>query len=198
MENKKKFKIIFVLGAPGGGKNTQCDLIKEKYKIFHFSCGELLRAAVKENDPEAELINKMMKEGLIVPARITCSLQKKAMIKNSGNYDTYLCDGFPRNEENLNVFIETFKDEIQILGVLFIECPQEECARRIGLRQGQGRIDDNIESLKKRFKVMDDETVPNLENLKKYGPVFMINGNQAKEKVFEDIEKNIGSLLQKK
>ncbi|MCQ2819437.1 MAG: nucleoside monophosphate kinase [archaeon] len=195
MSTQKKFKIIFVLGAPGGGKNTQCDLIKAKYKIFHFSCGELLRAAVQEKDPEADLINQMMKDGLIVPARITCSLQKKAMIKNSGKYETYLCDGFPRNEENLNVFLDTFKEEIQILGVLFIDCPYEECKRRISLRSG-GRIDDNEESLKKRFKVMNDETIPNLENLKKHGPVFMINGNQEVNKVFKDIEDNIKDLIE--
>ena len=36
MEEKKEnaFRIIFVLGAPGGGKNTQCDKIKAKYKIY--------------------------------------------------------------------------------------------------------------------------------------------------------------------
>lgn len=196
MENKK-FKIIFVLGAPGGGKNTQCDLIKAKYKIFHFSCGELLREAVRTNDPEAETINKMMKEGIIVPARITCSLQKKEMLKNSDKYNTYLCDGFPRNEENLNVFIDTFKNEIEIIGVIFIDCPIEVAAQRISHRKG-GRVDDNIESLKKRFKVMEDETIPNLDNLKKYGPIFRINGNQQINDVFNDIDKNISSLLELK
>ena len=43
-----KWNIIFVLGSPGGGKGTQCDKIKEKYQIFHYSCGELLRETVKK------------------------------------------------------------------------------------------------------------------------------------------------------
>ena len=31
-----KWNIIFVLGSPGGGKGTQCDKIKNKYKIYHY------------------------------------------------------------------------------------------------------------------------------------------------------------------
>ena len=49
-----KYKIIFVLGyyiknklsPPGCGKNTQCDLIVERYKLIHFSAGDLLREEV--------------------------------------------------------------------------------------------------------------------------------------------------------
>ena len=66
-----KWNIIIVLGSPGGSKGTQCDKIKAKYQIFHYSCGELLREIVKENNKEAELINSYMKEGKILPARIT-------------------------------------------------------------------------------------------------------------------------------
>ena len=31
-----KWNIIFVLSSPGGGKGTQCDKIKNKYKIYHY------------------------------------------------------------------------------------------------------------------------------------------------------------------
>ena len=31
-----KWNIIFVLGSPGDGKSTQCDKIKNKYKIYHY------------------------------------------------------------------------------------------------------------------------------------------------------------------
>ena len=31
-----KWNIIFVLGSPGGGKGTQRDKIKNKYKIYHY------------------------------------------------------------------------------------------------------------------------------------------------------------------
>lgn len=39
--------IIFVLGGPGSGKGTQCDMIKVTYEgVVHLSAGDLLRAEV--------------------------------------------------------------------------------------------------------------------------------------------------------
>ena len=194
-----KWKIIFVLGEPGGGKNTQCDLIEEKYQIIHFSCGDLLRDAVKENVPEAEEINQYMKEGKIVPAEVTCGLQKKFMIKNGGNYKFYLCDGFPRNEENLKGFQKTFGDEIEICGVLYIKCDEEVCIERIKARaegSNEKRIDDNIETIKKRFKVMREETLPNLENFKKFTNVWMIDANKPVKEVFQQIDDVLKNVLE--
>jgi len=194
-----KWKIIFVLGEPGGGKNTQCDLIEEKYQIIHFSCGDLLRDAVKENIPEAEEINQYMKEGKIVPAEVTCGLQKKFMIKNGGNYEFYLCDGFPRNEENLKGFQKTFGDEIEICGVLYIKCDEEVCLERIKARaeaSNEKRIDDNVETIKKRFKVMREETLPNLENFRKFTKVWMIDANKTKEEVFKQIDDVLKDVLE--
>ena len=97
-----KWQIIFVLGS--GGKGTQCNKIKEKYQIFHYSCGELLLQAAKEKNEQAKLINNYMKESIIIPARITCELQKKCMEKNCKEYKAFLYDGFPRSEENLKFF----------------------------------------------------------------------------------------------
>ena len=196
-KDSAKWKIIFVLGSPGGGKNTQCDKIEEKYQIFHFSCGDLLRAAIKEKNEEAELINSYIKDGKIVPARITCSLQKKCMEKNGKDYDVYLCDGFPRNEENFNFFLEVFGKECQIIGVLYLECPEQVCIDRI-LKRGGQRVDDNIESIKKRFTVMAKETEPNLENLKKYAPVHRIKADQTIEKCFQDIDAILKPLLKER
>ena len=160
-----KWNIIFVLSSLGGGKGTQCDKIKNKYKIYHYSCGELLRNAVKENNEEAELINSYMKEGKIVPARITCELQKKCMEKNENEYKDFLCDGFPRNEENLKYFFEVMGDDIKVLCTLFLTCPENVCIERIQNRGGD-RVDDNIDTIKKRFKSLKEETEPTVIKLK--------------------------------
>ena len=195
--NSAKWNIIFVLGSPGGGKGTQCDKIKNKYKIYHYSCGELLRNAVKENNKEAELINSYMKEGKIVPARITCELQRKCMEKNDNEYKDFLCDGFPRNEENLKYFFEVMGNNIKVLCTLFLTCPEEVCIERIQNRGG-GRVDDNIETIKKRFKSLKEETEPTVVKLKNYGPVYEIKADQSIDKVFEDIDDKLKNLLTNK
>ena len=76
------YKVIFVLGPPGSGKNTQCAKIVTKYNLIHFGCGDLLRAASEKEDEEGQYINELIREGKIVPVRITCSLAKKEMEKN--------------------------------------------------------------------------------------------------------------------
>ncbi len=189
-----KWHIIFVLGSPGGGKGTQCDKIKEKYQIFHYSCGELLRQAVKEKNEEAELINGYMKEGKIVPARITCELQKKCMEKNDKEYKAFLCDGFPRNEENLKFFFDVMGKDVKVLCTLFLTCPEEVCIDRIQKRGG-GRVDDNIKTIKKRFTSLKEETLPTVKKLKMYGPVYEIKADQTIDNVFNDIDEKLKNLL---
>ena len=119
------------------------------------------------------------------------------MEKNGKDYDVYLCDGFPRNEENFNFFFEVFRKECQIIGVLYLECPEQVCIDRI-LKRGGQRVDDNIESIKKRFAVMAKETEPNLENLKKYAPIHRIKADQTIEKCFQDIDEILKPLLKER
>ncbi len=186
-----QYKVIFVLGNPGSGKNTQCDFIKEKYntKIHHFSCGDLLREeAANETSKNGEMINKLIKEGKIVPATVTCSLAKREM-QSKGKNKLFLIDGFPRNEENLEGWLKVFGDECKIEAVLFFDCADEICTKRIKLRsQSSGRIDDNDDSLRKRFKVFQDETIPNINRLSKMTNVIKINteGNDKLE-IFKEI-----------
>jgi UMP-CMP kinase len=40
--------VIFMLGGPGSGKGTQCQLINENFKFHHLSAGDLLRAERKK------------------------------------------------------------------------------------------------------------------------------------------------------
>ena len=50
----RKPKVIFVMGGPGAGKGTQCAKLLKKYpELDSFSTGDLLRAKVKEDNPEA-------------------------------------------------------------------------------------------------------------------------------------------------
>lgn len=79
-ETLEKPKVIFVLGAPGSGKGTQCANIVKEYNYVHLSAGDLLRA--ERNRPGSEVaqqIEEYIKLGQIIPVAITCSLLEKAM-----------------------------------------------------------------------------------------------------------------------
>jgi len=61
---KPKPKVIFVMGGPGAGKGTQCGKLLKKYPhLDSFSCGDLLRAKVKEGSEEGKALGKLMAEG---------------------------------------------------------------------------------------------------------------------------------------
>ena len=57
MDNK--YKIIFMIGPPGVGKNTQCDKLVEKYNFIHFSAGDLLRAEISKGTENGQLIKSI-------------------------------------------------------------------------------------------------------------------------------------------
>lgn len=51
--DSSKPSVIWVLGGPGSGKGTQCDLLLAKYpnNFYHISTGALLREATKVPTP---------------------------------------------------------------------------------------------------------------------------------------------------
>lgn len=67
--------VIFMLGGPGSGKGTQCELFRDHFKFHHLSAGDLLRAErKKEGSENGALIQKYIDEGKIVPSQITIAL----------------------------------------------------------------------------------------------------------------------------
>jgi UMP-CMP kinase len=158
MLGDKKVTVVFVLGGPGSGKGTQCANIVEHFGFTHLSAGDLLRAELKSGSENGTMIENMIKEGKIVPSEVTIALLKEAMIKNEN--DKFLIDGFPRNEENRAAFEHVTK--ISPAFVLFFNCSEEEMQKRL-LGRNEGRVDDNIETIKKRFNVFAESSLPVIE-----------------------------------
>ncbi|XP_008788701.1 UMP-CMP kinase 4-like isoform X3 [Phoenix dactylifera] len=179
----KKITVVFVLGGPGSGKGTQCANIVKHFGFTHLSAGDLLRAEIKSGSENGTMIANMIKEGKIVPSEVTVKLLQKAMLE-SGN-DKFLIDGFPRNEENRTAFENVTKIEPEF--VLFLDCPEEEMERRI-LNRNQGRDDDNIETMRKRFKVFVESSLPVVEYYDSKGKVRKIDAAKPVDEVFEAVK----------
>jgi len=60
-------KTIWVIGGPGCGKGTQCDLMIKKYGFLHISSGDLLRAEVTNGNERGAMLQDLMSKGLFVP-----------------------------------------------------------------------------------------------------------------------------------
>ena len=192
-----KYKVIFMVGPPGVGKNTQCDKLVEKYKFIHFSTGDLLREEISKGTENGKLINSIMSQGKYVPVKITCDLIKKAM-DNYSKEKIFLIDGYPRNQDNIDGWLETFGNNYILITSIILDCDEKELERRLIERsKSSGRIDDNLEIIKKRFKTHMEESKPIEMKLKKLGPYIEVEGYGDIDNVFNKIIAELDKILMK-
>nr|CAH7762436.1 unnamed protein product [Callosobruchus chinensis] len=129
--------------------------------------------------------------GRLVPVDWVCDLLKAKMNEVVQNEQTnrFLIDGFPRNMSNLEGWTTYgFTNDIVTLKfVLFFDCSKEECEKRC-LQRKEGRSDDNIESLRKRFTSYLNETMPVLQFYDQKGLLRRIDANKSQDEVFEDVK----------
>ncbi|XP_004510144.1 UMP-CMP kinase 3-like [Cicer arietinum] len=184
--------VVFVLGGPGSGKGTQCANVVQNFGYTHLSAGDLLRAEIKSGSENGTMIQNMIKEGKIVPSEVTIKLLQRA-IQENGN-DKFLIDGFPRNEENRAAFEKV--TGIEPTFVLYFDCPEEEMERRL-LSRNQGREDDNIETIRKRFKVFLESSLPVINYYDAKGKVRKIDAARPVEDVFESVKAIFGPKNEK-
>lgn len=181
-------RVVFVLGGPGAGKGTQCQKIVKEFNFVHLSAGDLLREERNKPGSEyGELIERHIKEGSIVPVEITCSLLERAMQESKNN--KFLIDGFPRNQNNLDGWNKRVASKVHFMFVLFFDCSSGVCEQRCLARgaAGSGRSDDNLESLRKRFKTYENDTMPIIKYYEQLNKVHRIKADQNPEAVFENV-----------
>eukprot|EP00389_Voromonas_pontica_P006559 GDKH01009847.1.p1 GENE.GDKH01009847.1~~GDKH01009847.1.p1 ORF type:complete len:207 (+),score=35.36 GDKH01009847.1:151-771(+) len=188
-----KPSVLFVLGGPGAGKGTQCENINTHFGHHHISAGDCLRE--ERNTPGSqygEMIESYIKEGKIVPVAVTVSLIKAKMQKLGWEGGKFLIDGFPRNKDNVDGWMTCMEDTVEVKGCLFFDCPEDVMEKRL-LSRGEtsGRVDDNLESIRKRFRTYQTETMPVLDTFKAQNKLFRVAADQAKSEVWEDVKKTI-------
>jgi adenylate kinase len=130
---------LILLGAPGAGKGTQANFIKEKYNIPQISTGDMLRAAIKAGTELGMAAKKVMDAGGLVSDDIMIGLVKDRL-KDADCGNGYLFDGFPRTIAQA----DAMKDAgINVDYVLEIDVPDESIVERMSGRRshpGSGRV----------------------------------------------------------
>lgn len=187
--NQRNSFITFVLGGPGSGKGTQSAKIAETFGFTHLSAGDLLRNEMASDSEYGAMIRDTIKQGRIVPSDVTVRLIYKA-IESSQNHKI-LIDGFPRTDENRIAFERNFRKEPDL--VVFFDCPEEEMVKRV-LNRNQGRIDDNIETLKKRLKLFNKDNLPVIDYYSRKGKVQKVSAVGTEEEVFEKVHPIFAAL----
>jgi adenylate kinase len=130
---------LILLGAPGAGKGTQANFIKEKYNIPQISTGDMLRAAIKAGTELGMAAKKVMDAGGLVSDDIMIGLVKNRL-KDADCQNGYLFDGFPRTIAQA----DAMKDAgINVDYVLEIDVPDDLIVERMSGRRSHpasGRV----------------------------------------------------------
>jgi adenylate kinase len=173
---------LILLGAPGAGKGTQANYIKEKYNIPQISTGDMLRAAIKAGTEMGLAAKKVMDAGQLVSDDIIIGLVKDRL-KEADCANGYLFDGFPRTIAQADAMKEA---GVKVDYVLEIAVPDEAIVERMSGRRSHpasGRVyhvkfnppkvegkddvtgedlvqrdDDKEETVKKRLDVYHNQT----------------------------------------
>jgi UMP-CMP kinase len=179
--------VVFVLGGPGAGKGTMCELAESQLGWTHLSTGDLLRAELESGGPTAALIQEFVTAGKLVPNEITVTLLKNTMerVTRTTGKKNFLLDGFPRSLSNLEGWREVFGRETELPKMLYFECPYAVLEKRILARaRYTGRSDDNVESLKLRFDTFKAETLPTVDYFKSQDKCVEVDTSQDRQTVY--------------
>ena len=178
------FRVCLVMGGPGSGKGTICEKLVKEAGITHYSSGEMLREEIASGSPLAKTIESLMEQGQLVPSTTIIALLKKQLRRMPGAL--VALDGFPRNLEN-------YHDFDAVCGTpefaIFVDVSDEEMIRRIMKRaETSGRVDDNIDTAKKRLKTFHEHTKPTLSQLDKSNvPIYRLDGATSPDEIWKEL-----------
>ena len=175
---------LILLGAPGAGKGTQAQFIRERFGIPQISTGDMLRAAVKAGTPLGVAAKKVIDAGGLVSDEIIIGLVDDRL-RQDDCQSGYLFDGFPRTLPQAEAMkaAGVALDYILEIDVADSEIIERMSGRRVHPASGRTyhvrfnppkvagkddvtgedliqRDDDQEDTVKARLKVYHDQTEP--------------------------------------
>jgi adenylate kinase len=182
---------IILFGPPGAGKGTQSDKIIEKFKLVHFSTGDILRAEISSQTDLGLKAKAFMDKGELVPDQVVIGMIKAKVLANK-NAKGFIFDGFPRTVAQA-VELDKILDEEKIPVTLLIALDVEhsELVKRLqGRAKDSGRPDDmDLKIIENRIDVYNKNTLPVMDFYKDKGKLKLINGIGSIDDIFERINR---------
>jgi len=192
---------IILLGAPGAGKGTQAEALRDKLGIPTISTGNILREAVKNGTALGMKAKSYMDSGNLVPDSLIISLIKERLAEDDCARG-FILDGMPRTVPQAEALEE---NGIRIDHVVEIAVPDDVVMDRLSGRRvcsGCGapfhikncpppadgkcpkcgaeivtRKDDLPETVQGRLKVYHEQTAPLIDYYRKKGKLSTVDGN---------------------
>jgi adenylate kinase len=197
---------IVLLGAPGAGKGTQADLMRQWLPLPRVSSGDLFRAAFAAHTPLGMQAKGYMDRGELVPDTVTISMIAER-VAQPDCAEGVIFDGFPRTvaqAEALAKLLEGMGRRVNL--VPYVRVSSETLLKRLAGRwtckgcsavyhevfspsKVKGRCDacggelyqrqdDTLEVQKHRIEVYFQQTVPLISYYRQQGLLVELDGEQ--------------------
>ena len=122
---------LILMGAPGAGKGTQSERISEKWNIPAVSTGDMLRAAIREENELGKVAKSYIDDGNLVPDEIVIGIVKD-YLSSENCKNGFILDGFPRSIPQAEALE---KMGVKIDAALSIEVEDETIVARMSGRR---------------------------------------------------------------
>ena len=205
---------IVILGPSGAGKGTQAQALTKHFGMKHISTGDILREETKKDSAICKAVKRLMDRGDLVPDELMLSIVEGIAAEE----DHFILDGFPRTFSqslalqaickrigapiDLAISFNVPDNEIiqRIVGRLI--CPK--CASMFHIHflppKTEGkcdncgteliqRVDDTVDTVKRRLQLYHDLTAPVVDFYRREGVLLEVNGSGDASKITEDLIK---------
>lgn len=182
-------KNIVLFGAPGCGKGTQAQRLKEHYGIEHVSTGEIIRSEIRRGTELGRSMEHYISKGELAPDAVVIGMIANYVAEHRDSKGC-IFDGFPRTTAQAEEFDRILAGcGVQVDIMIDIQVPEEELVRRILLRgKDSGRADDASEEvIRGRLAVYHAQTAVVAEFYRARGKYASVDGVGTMDEVFARI-----------
>lgn len=204
-----------LLGVQGSGKGTQANRMVKDFDLVHISVGDIFRWNIKNHTKMGARIRRIVDSGQLVPDSTVEEVVRNRLDQHDWNYG-FLLDGFPRNREQAEFYLESYDCD----AVIHLEVPDEVVLQRItnrrlcskcgldfnllnprstvagtcGVCGGQlvARHDDKPDAIRARLEDYHTKTAPTLELFRKKGLIVRVDATHSADDVYSDLCRQLG------
>lgn len=213
-------KVVIFHGPSGSGKDTQVDLLVEKYEFENIGTGEMFRTMYKEGDIEGIKAYQFWSKGQFVPNELVYSMLSKwvkrfdstkdwafvSVVRDPGQIEMF-DNLLKENNKELNNFVHFTLSEQNAIERMSLRrvCPNCDTTYHVKYKKEavEGycdncgtkliqREDDQPEKISLRLKEYNRTIAPILEVYKKRGILIEIDATPSIEEIHSQVILKLG------
>lgn len=188
---------IVLFGAPGCGKGTQAQRLKEHYGIHHVSTGEVIRGEIARGTELGKRMESYITTGKLAPDEIVIDMIANYVAEHR-EAKGCIFDGFPRTTVQAEEFDKILaRHGLKVDLMVDLHVPEEELVKRILLRgKDSGRADDASEEvIRGRIEVYRRQTEVVADFYAKQNKYAAVDGVGSMDDVFGRIRSVIDEKI---